>query len=229
MPESPIAPYSLSPAEIEELRDAESRGTPILVYRDGGGNQRMFELGEAHGAATVNIGRRPENEIPLSWDLEVSRVHAQLKPVGDDWALVDDGLSRNGSFVNGSRITRRRRLSDGDTLRIGKTVLVYCDPEHGNTRTTAGQDDHPSADSVSDAQRRVLIALCRPYKDSAGVAAPASNQLIADELVISVDAVKAHLRALFYIFGVNQLPQNQKRAQLVERAFSRGFVTERDL
>jgi FHA domain len=229
MPESRIAPHSSSPAEIQDLAEAERRGIPILVYRDGGGNQRMFELGNAGGAGTVNIGRRPDNEIPLSWDLEVSRVHARLKPVGDDWTLVDDGLSRNGSFVNGSRITRRHRLSHGDTLRIGKTVLVYCDPERGKTRTTAGQLDHPPAESISDAQRRVLVALCRPYKGSPGLAAPASNQAIAEELVISVDAVKAHLRALFYIFGVSGLPQNQKRVQLVERAFSAGIVTEHDL
>jgi hypothetical protein len=149
--------------------------------------------------------------------------------VGDDWALVDDGLSRNGSFVNGLRITGRRRLMDGDTLRIGKTVLVYCDPERGKSRTTAGQDKHPTAESVSDAQRRVLVALCRPYKGSAGFAAPASNRQIAEELVISLDAVKTHLRALFYMFGISHLPQNQKRARLVERAFSAGFVTERDL
>jgi hypothetical protein len=228
MPESPIAPHSSSPAEIKERLEAERRGSPFVVYRDGGGNQRMFELSADEGEA-VNIGRRPSNEIPLGWDLEVSRVHAQLERVGDYWTLVDDGLSRNGSFVNGMRITGRRRLIDGDTVRIGKTMLVYCDPERGKSRTTGGQEEHPTADSVSDAQRRVLVALCRPYKNSGGFAAPASNQQIADELVISVDAVKTHLRALFYVFGVNHLPQNQKRARLAERAFSTGLVSARDL
>jgi DNA-binding CsgD family transcriptional regulator len=228
MAESPIAPHASSASEIKERLEAERRGRPFLVFRDGGGHQRMFDLGAAK-TATVNIGRRPSNEVPLSWDLEVSRVHAQLEPVGDDWALVDDGLSRNGSFVNGMRITGRRRLVDGDTLRIGKTVLVYRDPERGKSRTTADHDEHPTAESVSDAQRRVLVALCRPYKDAGGFAAPASNQQIADELVVSVDAVKTHLRALFYLFGVSHLPQNQKRARLVERAFASGVVSERDL
>ena len=37
------------------------------------------------------------------------------------------------------------------------------------------------------------------------------------------------MRALFYIFGVGKLPQNQKRANLVERAFRSGVVTDRDL
>jgi hypothetical protein len=44
-----------------------------------------------------------------------------------------------------------------------------------------------------------------------------------------VDAVKTHLRVLFAKFGIEQLPQNQKRIRLVERAFYAGLITERDL
>jgi hypothetical protein len=46
---------------------------------------------------------------------------------------------------------------------------------------------------------------------------------------LSVDAVKTHLRVLFAKFGVERLPQNQKRIRLVERAFYGGVVSERDL
>ena len=63
----------------------------------------------------------------------------------------------------------------------------------------------------------MLIALCRPFKDST-YATPATNQQIADELVVSVDAVKSTLRALFEVFGVDALPQNQKRASLALQA-----------
>ena len=55
---------------------------------------------------------------------------------------------------------------------------------------------------LTPAQRRVLVALCRPFKDST-YATPATNQQIADELVVSVDAVKSTLRALFEVFGVD--------------------------
>jgi DNA-binding NarL/FixJ family response regulator len=75
----------------------------------------------------------------------------------------------------------------------------------------------------------VLLALCRPYKDAGGYAAPASNKEIADQLCIGIDAVKTHMRALFLAFGVGHLPQNQKRARLVERAFRTGIVSEREL
>ena len=81
---------------------------------------------------------------------------------------------------------------------------------------------------LTPAQRRVLIALCRPFKDST-YATPATNQQIADELVVSVDAVKSTLRALFEVFGVDALPQNQKRASLALQAMRTGVITRRDL
>jgi len=56
------------------------------------------------------------------------------------------------------------------------------------------------------------------------LASPASNQQISDELFLSIDAVKANLRAMYQIFGVARLPQNQKRAQLAERAITWGLV-----
>jgi len=52
---------------------------------------------------------------------------------------------------------------------------------------------------------------------------------IADALHLSVDAVKAHLRSLFQRFGIEHLPQNQKRSRLVAEAFQRGMLTQRDL
>ena len=224
---SPLAPHASSPSELKDRVLAERRGHPFLLYRDGGDHQRIVDLDEAPDE--LIIGRRPSNQIPLSWDLSVSRVHAQLTRVGDYWTVSDDGLSRNGSYVNGSRIAGRRRLIDGDLLRFGDTVIAYCDPERGESRATADQDELPTVSTVSAAQRRVLLALCRPYKNSDGFAAPASNKQIADELCIGVDAVKSHMRALFYVFGVGKVPQNQKRAQLVERAFRSGVVTDRDL
>ena len=75
----------------------------------------------------------------------------------------------------------------------------------------------------------MLVALCRPYKHRSSFASPATNQQIAEELFLSVDAVKTHLRVLFAKLGVEQLPQNEKRIRLVERAFSSGAISERDL
>jgi DNA-binding NarL/FixJ family response regulator len=75
----------------------------------------------------------------------------------------------------------------------------------------------------------VLVALCRPYRHGAANAAPASNRQIADELVLSIDAIKTHVRSLFHLFDVEDLPQNRKRARLVELAFATGAVRPDDL
>ena len=83
--------------------------------------------------------------------------------------------------------------------------------------------------SLSESQRRVLIALCRPFKESSSYATPATNQQIATELYLSVDAIKTHLRALFAKFGIEDLPQNQKRVRLVELALKSGVLTFREL
>ena len=82
---------------------------------------------------------------------------------------------------------------------------------------------------LSPAQRRVLVALCRPFRDDNEFATPASNQEIADELVVSVEAVKTHMRALFERFGVGDLPRQAKRSQLVRRAFQNGAISVKDL
>ena len=52
--------------------------------------------------------------------------------------------------------------------------------------------------------------------------APTSE--IADDLYLSVETVKTHLRTLFDLFGVGDLPQNRKRAELVRRAFETGVL-----
>ena len=116
-----------SPAAVTARLDAERRGVPFLLYRDGGGTQVVLAL-----AGPVTVGRRAERDVALPWDTEVSRLHAQLEPVGSDWIVVDDGLSRNGTFVNGERVTSRRRLLDGDQLRVGSTTIRFRAPfEHG--------------------------------------------------------------------------------------------------
>ena len=81
---------------------------------------------------------------------------------------------------------------------------------------------------VSEAQRRVLVALCRPFA-SGERALPATNQAIADELHLSVSAVKAHLRTLFGLFALGRVPQNEKRVQLAAAALRAGVVAPRDL
>ncbi len=215
-----------SPAELSDRLAAERRGAPHILLRDGDQAQVIVELSPERPRVTV--GRGDDCDVHLSWDAEVSRVHAEFELLGGVWTVVDDGLSSNGTLVNGMRISSRRRLRDHDVLHVGQTLILFRDPVRGGQTTTrVGKVLEPP--KLSDAQRRVLLALCRPYRDADQFTTPATNQQIADELFLSVEATKTHLRALFAKFDVEDLPQNQKRARLVERAFLTGAVSERDL
>lgn len=197
-----------------------------LFFRDETGRQQMTAL--VPTAIRLTIGRGQGSDLHLFWDSEVSRLHAQLEHVGRDWVLVDDGLSRNGTYVNGERLTTRHRLRDGDVILVGSTTMSYRADRIPPSPDTRIAQNVVTVQSMSDTQRRVVQALCRPYTAGAPYATPATNQQIADEIYLSVDSVKNHLRTLFQKFGIEDLPQNQKRARLVELAFRSGLVSDRN-
>jgi len=226
MPVEGLGPRARTAPELKAQIEAERLGRPFLVFRDEAEEQQLLTIAE--GVGSMWIGRSDSADLTLGWDEEVSSLHAQLEFVGLECTLVDDGLSRNGSFVNGERVSGRRRLRDGDTLRFGRTGVIYRAPAASGSETVMSGDALTAA-GVSPAQKRVLVALCRPFKDGPSFATPATNGQIGAELHLSVDAVKTHLRALFEKFDVGDLPQNQKRVALVERALQSGLVSEREL
>lgn len=81
------------------------------------------------------IGRSVQCEVRVD-DIASSRRHAQLSVGGARGAVyIEDLSSRNGTYVNETRITGRRRLRDGNEIRIGASVFVV-----------SLQDDQPSED-----------------------------------------------------------------------------------
>ena len=119
MMDTPLALDRATPADLQARRAAEQRGLPFLVFRDNQGAQRIVGLDPV--AESLTLGRRMEADVSLPWDLEVSRLHAELECKAGEWLMCDDGFSQNGTFVNGLRIHGRRRLVDGDLVRIGQT------------------------------------------------------------------------------------------------------------
>jgi pSer/pThr/pTyr-binding forkhead associated (FHA) protein len=151
-----------------------------------------------------------------------------LEVIGEQWSVVDDGLSRNGTFVNGNRVHGRQLLHDRDRLCFGQTQVIFREPpDPEEAVSTAQVQSNVVAATLSPAQRRVLVALCRPVNDSTA-ATPATNRQIADEVFLSVDAVKAHLRVLFDRFGVGDLAQNEKRARLAAAVLLDGVLKPHD-
>ena len=225
MSRSPLKPHGSTPLELKLRQDALRTGVPHLVFRDGEDEQVLLALDGRRDRLT--IGRREENDVALPWDSRASRLHAELEHVGGEWVLVDEGLSANGTYVGESRLIGRRRLRDGDVVRIGGTLIAFCtsDQEIGTTLMDGSQ----GGASISPAQRRVLVALCRPSLAANAYAAPPTNAELAGELFLAVPSVKTHLKALFEAFGLSDVPQSHKRAALVERALRLGIVTSRDV
>ncbi len=99
-------------ARMKEGRGGVGAGSLLLP------NGERFVLDET----TVVLGRLPDCDITLN-DTNVSRRHAEIRPAGDGFVLVDLG-STNGSKVNGVRIAQRELL-DGDELGFGSIRLVF--------------------------------------------------------------------------------------------------------
>jgi pSer/pThr/pTyr-binding forkhead associated (FHA) protein len=214
-----------TPAELKEIIAAERTVNPFLVWRTDEGRQRLLVLEPDRWRVT--IGRDLGADIPLSWDREVSRAHALLERIGQRWTLVDDGLSRHGSFVNGSQVPGRRQLVDRDRLCFGSTEITFREAAIAGADATASIAVSVEQLALSPMQRNVAIALCRPIRESES-ALPATNRAIADEVFLSVDAVKAHLRVLFTRYGLNDLPQNEKRVRLAATILASGALSPRD-
>jgi hypothetical protein len=75
------------------------------------------------GSAGAVIGRSRECDVVLD-DANVSRRHAELRPSGGSWIVVDLG-STNGVKVNGRPISGPQSLRSGDTLVLGSSSLVF--------------------------------------------------------------------------------------------------------
>jgi FHA domain len=223
----PLARHSLSPIELKAMLAVQRKDHPFLAMRDGDGLLHIVPLDP--GATEVTLGRGKGMDLSLPWDAEVSGLHAELRRLGEEWTVADDGLSRNGTFLNGERVVGRQRLRPGDRLLVGQTVIAYCQEATAAPEPTVASGDLPEVPNLSETQRRILVALCGPYGEGSEFAVPASNQQIAREVFLGVDAVKRHLRIMFGRFGLGELPQNQKRARLAELAMRMGIVSQRDL
>lgn len=207
--------HASSPAELQARLAAERAEAPFLELRDGDGVQQIVML-----ADELTVGRSPSAGLALPWDAQVSRSHTSIECLDGVWTVLDDGRSTNGTFVNEERVAGRRTLRHLDVIRVGATRLRFHDPSE------AGQDSkltevagNVAIPTLTPAQLRVLGALCRPTDG------PASNEEIADELTVSIDTVKTHMRALFDAFDLQSSAPYRKRFELVKKAVDAGLVS----
>jgi pSer/pThr/pTyr-binding forkhead associated (FHA) protein len=173
----------------------------------------------------VTIGRTAGNDVVLGDDDNVSRIHAVLKRVGPGWCLEDLG-SRNGTFVNRSRVAGSRTLQDGDEVRIGTTRAVFR--ASGPVVDESVTVSHGPAPSLTRREQEVIVALCRPLFSGDVLGVPAPVRVIAAELGVGEDAVKQHLTNLFHKFDVPPAKEGGGRNGLAREAMLRGAVSRAD-
>jgi hypothetical protein len=75
-------------------------------------------------AAPLSIGRGGQNDVMIEADEFASARHVRIEPRRDGVWVHDLG-STNGTFVNGVRIDRPRKLANGDVVRVGETELRF--------------------------------------------------------------------------------------------------------
>jgi pSer/pThr/pTyr-binding forkhead associated (FHA) protein len=213
-------------AEHEARLAAERLGLPFLVYRDGSGEQRIYQLDR--GRRSVTIGRREEADISLPWDPECSRLHAELELRAGEWTISDDGLSQNGTWVNELRLIGRRRLSDGDDVRVGRTHVIFANPGAMGIGPTLVPGELSATPKFSEQQQRILRALCRPLLGDGEGVTPTSDEGIAEQTGIAVETVTIELDHLTRALGLDDMPHPERRAEVALLALRSGLVEADD-
>ncbi len=180
--------------------------------------RELFEL----SGQRVTIGNASTNLVSLNHDATVSRLHAVLENLGFAWSIRDVG-SRNGTYLNGEKISAERVLRSGDELRMGSSRLIFLEVK---------QTDHDETETVEPAQRpprltprelEVLVVLCRPLVSGDPFPELASVRQMALELFVTEAAIKQHLQNLYDKFAVPA--EGERRVRLANEAIRRGAVT----
>jgi FHA domain len=221
--ESPLTLGKPTEEELAARKAAEDLGERFLVYRDDDGRQVIHTLGGNH--PSVTIGRRDEADIAIPWDPELSRLHASLDLRAGEWTISDDGFSQNGTWVNGLRLAGRRRLSDGDLVKVGRTMIAYCDPVPIGTGPTMVPGELSATPRFSEQQQRILRALCRPlFVDGEGIN-PSTDEQVAEATGIALEAVVVELDHLGRALGLEDMPLPDQRAEIALLAMRSGLVS----
>lgn len=174
----------------------------------------------------VTLGKASTNAVSLEHDETVSRLHAVLENLGFAWSIRDLG-SRNGTYLNGERISAERVLRSGDEVRLGKSRLIFWEVRDGgdgrlDEETVTAQAVEPPP-RLTRRELDVLVELCRPLVSDDPFPEPASVRRMASELFVTEAAVKQHLQNLYDKFAVPT--EGDRRVRLANEALRRGAVT----
>lgn len=174
----------------------------------------------------VTLGKASGNAIALEHDATVSRLHAVFENLGAAWSIRDMG-SRNGTYLNGEKITAERVLHSGDEVRVGKSRLIFWmvreSVDGGRDEETVSAQPVEGPPRLTRREYDVLVVLCRPLVSDDPFPEPASVRAMAGELYVTEAAVKQHLQNLYDKFAIPS--EGDRRVRLANEALRRGAVT----
>jgi pSer/pThr/pTyr-binding forkhead associated (FHA) protein len=174
----------------------------------------------------VTVGKASANVVSLKHDSTVSRFHAVLENLGSAWSVRDVG-SRNGTYINGEKISAERVLRSGDELRVGNSRLIFWEVKQGDEGTlresTVSVEPAQPPPRLTRRELDVLEVLCRPLVSDDPFPEPASVRGMARALFVTEAAVKQHLQNLYDKFAIPT--EGDRRVRLANEAIRRGAVT----
>lgn len=169
-----------------------------------------------HQLRAINtMGRHPDQNVQIL-DRVVSKKHALITFVDGSYWLQDMG-SRNGTFVNGTRISGRTRLENGDTITLGSTRVVY----HTDEAATQSEKTSAARSQVTIAASNVTESAIRGRlrADEEKVQSFLPENQISDESVLRPDYEK--LRVAFELNQAiaGELDIDQLMDRILDKAF----------
>lgn len=168
----------------------------------------------------LTVGSSPGSDVVVA-DRTVSRLHALVERLPGGWTVRDLG-SRNGTFLNGTKIGELTVLRPGDRIRMGSAEVVFRGTSDGPVE--GGTTPIEAPPELTPREQDVLVALCRPLAERDIFCEPASTKEIADELTVSEDAVKKHLVRLYEKFEIHEGP-GSRRTRLANAALGTGAIS----
>ena len=165
----------------------------------------------------TTVGRGSHVDVRLE-DPTVAVLHAEIVRRGPYVYVLDMGLSRTGTRVNG-RLVARRLLVNGDVLSFGSS---RCRIGGLSTDEPIEADEPSPAPELTRRELDVIAALCNPTVPGEVFAAPATTREIAAVLVVTEAAVKQHLLRLYSKLKIPQGPS--RRMRLANEALALGLA-----
>lgn len=173
----------------------------------------------------LSVGKSTTNDLVVD-EPSVSRAHAVMDRIGDKWSMRDVG-STNGTTVNGTPLFGEKVLRNNDEIMLGRARMTFRSEATTQDDSTARVAKAPD---LTRGQKKVLRELVRPILVSdKAVKRAAGVHDIAEELVVTDAAVKAHLGKLYDAFGIPVDGRDTRRDRLADAALETGAITRKDV